>query len=407
MVKRIAFITFFLTFLFGTITYAHPGRTDSSGGHNCSEKSIAKGLCSGYHNHNGGDTSSGVGASTTAPATRNDDMDCSEFGSYDEVVEYWNSKGYSATNDPENLDGWGNGQVDDGIPCEAPSDYDRTKINNSPEQVQYNQDQQDIESGEKQGAAQGMKDGYQESESNSFASSGSDASKEGYATGYKKGYADGKKKIEAEKTIATKEGYTLGKKQDKIAVPGKYTSHTGLKKAYEDGFNKAVAERVGAKKKELTEQGYNDGKKDTHSPPKGSIEEYVTAYQEGYDNAQNELKEEYLQMGYKAAFTTLKYKEPDLTNSKFKGWYKEGFKSNKEIAEIIDAGLALGKKGTTLTIPAEYQKAKPIFTHYYNVGLKEYEEEQDANQTAATVGISGLTLSWLGRRLYVAKKMIG
>ncbi|MDQ7860314.1 hypothetical protein RCO48_02355 [Peribacillus frigoritolerans] len=76
------------------------------------KKSMAKGLCSGYHYHNGGgdtssDTSTGGGSSTPAPATRNDDMDCTDFGSYDEVVEYWNSKGYSASDDPENLDGWG------------------------------------------------------------------------------------------------------------------------------------------------------------------------------------------------------------------------------------------------------------------------------------------------------------
>lgn len=31
---------------------AHSGRTDSSGGHNCSYKSTQKGLCSGYHYHN-------------------------------------------------------------------------------------------------------------------------------------------------------------------------------------------------------------------------------------------------------------------------------------------------------------------------------------------------------------------
>tara|TARA_R110000772_G_scaffold189674_2_gene300637 strand:- start:1470 stop:1748 length:279 start_codon:yes stop_codon:yes gene_type:complete len=33
-------------------TLAHSGRTDASGGHNCSQKSINKGLCSGYHYHN-------------------------------------------------------------------------------------------------------------------------------------------------------------------------------------------------------------------------------------------------------------------------------------------------------------------------------------------------------------------
>jgi len=41
-------------------TYAHSGRTDSSGGHNCSAKSVNKGLCSGYHYHNSGSTTQAV-----------------------------------------------------------------------------------------------------------------------------------------------------------------------------------------------------------------------------------------------------------------------------------------------------------------------------------------------------------
>ena len=45
---------------------AHSGRTDSSGGHNCSQKSISKGLCSGYHYHNGGNTSLSPSRSTTS-----------------------------------------------------------------------------------------------------------------------------------------------------------------------------------------------------------------------------------------------------------------------------------------------------------------------------------------------------
>lgn len=45
-----------LLFLFLAITNlvaAHGGRTNSSGGHNCSQKSISKGLCTGYHSHSG------------------------------------------------------------------------------------------------------------------------------------------------------------------------------------------------------------------------------------------------------------------------------------------------------------------------------------------------------------------
>ena len=30
---------------------AHSGRTDSYGGHNCSDQSKRKGLCTGYHYH--------------------------------------------------------------------------------------------------------------------------------------------------------------------------------------------------------------------------------------------------------------------------------------------------------------------------------------------------------------------
>ncbi|MDC0178500.1 YHYH domain-containing protein [Woeseiaceae bacterium] len=35
-----------------TLSFGHSGRTDSNGGHNCSQKSKKKGLCSGYHYHN-------------------------------------------------------------------------------------------------------------------------------------------------------------------------------------------------------------------------------------------------------------------------------------------------------------------------------------------------------------------
>ena len=35
-----------------TFSFGHSGRTDSNGGHNCSQKSKEKGLCTGYHYHN-------------------------------------------------------------------------------------------------------------------------------------------------------------------------------------------------------------------------------------------------------------------------------------------------------------------------------------------------------------------
>lgn len=334
MSKKIGLLTLFFVLMFGTMSFAHGGGLDSKGGHNCSPKSQAKGLCSGYHYHNGGGSSSESSTSTTSqPAATRNDKDCSDFATYDEVIEYWNSKGYSATNDPEKLDGWGN-KVDDGIPCEAPSGYDKTKINNSPEQIQFKQEQSDTENGEKQGYNQGLKDGYAEADSNDSTSEGSEAFKSGYSTSYTNGYEDGKKKIESEKTKANKDGYALGNKQDKITIPEVYSKHPGLKASFESGFNKAVSERIEAKKKEYQDLGYKDGKEDTYSPPKETQDAFVKAYQEGYDKAQEELKNEYYDMGYEAAFAVLKFKDPKLPNDKFTEWYKKGFNANEEIEKI-------------------------------------------------------------------------
>jgi hypothetical protein len=406
MSKKIVLFTLLFTFLFGTIASAHSGGLDSNGGHNCSDKSKAKGLCTGYHYHNGGGSTSGDTSSGGSTPIVNTDKDCTDFATYDEMIAYWNSKGYSATNDPENLDGWGNGQVDDGIPCEAPSGYDLTKINNSPQQVQYKQDQQDSANGEKQGYAQGLQDGYQEVPNNSASASGSESFKQGYVTGYNKGYDESKKKIDSEKTQATNEGYELGKKQDEITIPAVYNSHPGLKKAFEDGFNKAVNERIETKKTEITNLGYSDGKKDVHSPPKDVEEIYLKAYEEGYAKAQKELEEEYKKQGYEAAFTMVEYKEPDIPNEKFKEWYKQGFESNKEVEEIQSAGQALGKQGSELEIPANFKKGEVIFKYYYEQGLKEYEVERSEDQQAAASGAGAIALIWLGRRFYIAKKMI-
>lgn len=404
MEKKVSLLVLLFLLFFASITFAHSGRTDSNGGHNCSEKSIAKGLCSGYHYHNGG---GGSGGSSQTPTSQSYDKDCTDFATYDEVVSYWNAKGYSATNDPENLDGWGNGQVDDGIPCEAPSGYDKTNINNSPEQVQYKQDQQDIVSGENQGYEQGLKDGYLEAEKNTDSISGSTVFKQGYAAGYNKGYDEGKKKIETEKIKVNNEGYAFGQKQDDLKIPDIYNSNPILMKSFEDGFRKAVTERVEAKKKEFENLGYNDGKKDINTSPTDVEEIYINAYKEGYDRAQAELEKEYTAQGYEAAFTMLEYDSPNLQNEKFINWYKEGFESNKEVTTIKEEALALGKDGSAMKIPKQFKKGQKIFQHYYEIGYKEYEMEQNAQQKATAGGVGAIVVGWIGRRFYVAKRMIG
>ncbi|MGX1195892.1 YHYH domain-containing protein [Metabacillus sp. SLBN-84] len=54
MSRQICLLTLAFLFVFGSVSFAHSGRTVSKGGYNCSAKSQAKGLCIGYHYHNGG-----------------------------------------------------------------------------------------------------------------------------------------------------------------------------------------------------------------------------------------------------------------------------------------------------------------------------------------------------------------
>ncbi|RKN85620.1 YHYH domain-containing protein [Paenibacillus ginsengarvi] len=50
---------------------AHSGRTDSNGGHNCSDASKKKGLCTGYHYHNGGSSGSNSSSgSSSIPSSK-------------------------------------------------------------------------------------------------------------------------------------------------------------------------------------------------------------------------------------------------------------------------------------------------------------------------------------------------
>lgn len=59
-------LIFILTTTFSQSALAHSGRTDASGGHNCSASSKAKGLCSGYHYHNGGSSSGNSSSSESS-----------------------------------------------------------------------------------------------------------------------------------------------------------------------------------------------------------------------------------------------------------------------------------------------------------------------------------------------------
>ena len=386
---------------------AHPGRTDSSGGHTCRTNCSQWGLEEGeYHYHNGSGSSQSESSESSDESTLSEssndtlDKDCSDFSSYDEVVEYWNSKGYSKTYDPERLDGWGN-KVDDGIPCEAPSDYDTTRINNSPAQLAEKEAEQDLANGEKVGYKTGLSDGQKGLSSNS-SSKGSDSYQEGFEKGYEDGYKEGTKQFETLKKKAFKSGYALGEKQDKLKVPQKFRTIKALTSSFEEGFNKAIKEKDEKKKEEFLDSGIKDGKADVLNEPEKAKDIFLDAYQKGYQIGQEELKETYVQQGYEAAFTLLKYEEPNLEKKKYKDWYKEGFKSNAKIKVIANVAYQAGLDGKSSIIPEKYQHAKTIYQYNFDKGTQERKKNNQAVGSVFGFGIIG----WLGRRFYIARKML-
>lgn len=398
MFRKSLFLLVICLFSFSSFGYAHSGRTDSNGGHNCSQKSINKGLCSGYHYHNGGSSTSSSSSNTSSYT----DKDCSDFNSYDEVITYWNQKGYSATYDPENLDGWGNNVVDDGIPCEPPGGYDLSKVNNSTHQ----QNAIDEDSGEKAGYDKGQKDGYQNVTKNAVVT-GSSAYKAAYERSYNNGYLEGQEKLNEERKSAYNEGYILGKSQEKLVVPATFNANAALTNSFEEGYKKGEADYIEQQKKSYYSLGLKDGENDVYHPSENLNPVFIAAYEQGYTESQTALKEKYVEQGYEAAFTMIEYSDPEFDNDKFVTWFKDGFESNKLIEEIKVAAFDLGKNGEDLIIPEKYKQGETIFTHFYEKGKEEYISPIPFVATGITVtGVAGYLIfrRTRKRKLQVANK---
>ncbi|EEM61195.1 Lpxtg-motif cell wall anchor domain protein [Bacillus thuringiensis serovar monterrey BGSC 4AJ1] len=82
-----------------------------------------------------------VGYSSAAFAEKNpNDKDCGHFKNKQEVMEFWHSNGYSATNDPHDLD-----RDNDGLPCEVKKgDYDQFLASKQPTKKDENKPQEQV-----------------------------------------------------------------------------------------------------------------------------------------------------------------------------------------------------------------------------------------------------------------------
>lgn len=353
MKKRTIFLSSLLALSIVSPAMAHPGRTDGGGGHYCRTNCADWGFTTGeYHYHNSGGSSSGSSGGSSSSSS---------------------------------------GSPSSPAPSNEPS----------AEEIAAQQAAADKSNGEDEGYASGVDDGYAAA-SKSAQGSGSAAYNEGYSAGYEKGYAEGLKKLESERVTAQSDGTTLGQKSDKLVVPEKYSANAVLKDSFTSAFNSAVKKRDEAAIAKYSDMGYQDGLKDMQQTLDNMKESYHQAYEDGFAKGLAELKAQYVDKGYQAAFTTLTYQAPQIDNTQFAEWYKEGFESNQDVKEIQTAAFEQGDAGDEYSLPAEYEHAEVIYEYYYNEGLEEHNK--DNAQAAGGVGIAGL--AWLARRFYVAKKSI-
>lgn len=345
LAKKLTAFTVLAIILFSSITaYAHPGRTDSNGGHTCRTNCEKWGLQYGeYHYHNGGG-SSGSGSR-------------------------------------------GNSSKSTTVQQSGPS----------PEEIAA----RDKSKGESEGYKTGFQDGYAGKERMPIAT-GSVPYVEGYELGYLKGYEEGKSKLDNEKQIANEEGYKLGRTSDVLIIPEQYKENLVVKQAFEEGFNKARKEVLEAKKKEYEQIGYEHGLNNMKEKPKDLEGELLEVYESAYEKGRKELKEKYVSLGYQAAFTMIEYQDPELEDAELVEWYKEGFYNNKEVEKIKDLAFEMGVNGEDYKLPEEYKNAEKVFKHYYDLGVKERKDNMAATTTVASLGIFG----WLARRFYIARKMV-
>lgn len=394
--KKILLILVIVLFNFSPIAEAHSGRTDASGGHNCSEKSKNAGKCTGYHYHNGGSNSSSSSNNNTPSTLKSNTKvvkSCADFATYDEVVEYWNKKGYSATYDPENLDGFGNNVVDDGIPCEPPKNYDLSKVNNST----YQKEAQD----EQKGKVDGEKDGYNDGYFNSPAitqTSGSEAYQKSYTSSYNESYQKGQNQLKSERQDIYNQGYNLGIIGAAFLLPETLNVHTDqFEQGYLEGFNQFIEET----KKQYEVKGNEDGLLNNNNLDQNWHEEYQLAYQKGFNQGLASLKESIILEGYDAAFIYDTFEEINLENIAYVDWYKEGYDSNLVAKEMKEYAYQLGFESNDYVVPNKYLPGENLFKIYYEKGLA---ESPNSYSGLIGFGVIATIAGGVGYRKYKNKK---
>lgn len=219
--------------------YAHPGRTDSNGGHTCRTNCTERwGLEYGeYHYHNGGSSSSSNSSSSSSSSSSS-----AVKKSGPSVKEIAAQKAKKAQQEKEAA---------------------------AKKAKQIAQAEQD-------GYADGLKDGY-----NGTSNISTSKYQGAYNKGYKKGFAKGELKLSNAKNKACRAGYAAAQKTKSAVVPAAYQTNTTLSAAFLQGFERYT---IDVEKQKYYDMGYKDSfTMDKYKEPNLNNENRIRWYKEGFD----------------------------------------------------------------------------------------------------------------------------
>ncbi|MGK7378340.1 YHYH domain-containing protein [Planococcus sp. 1R117A] len=378
-----------LVFSFALNAEAHSGRTDSSGGHNCSAKSVAKGLCTGYHYHNGGGSSAPKTSPSTTPKPQEPVYNPKVYydngykAGYSKGIEMGYQKGEDSVESTDSNDDYIEGWT-------AGFDIGYT------EGLEKKEAEEKAAKDKVEGAAKGKADGkiayYAGKAVDAFTHEAQ--SSETYIKAYNEKFISSWETAKLAEACF-EEGYNQGLKQDELVI-SKTCEEESLRSEFEKGHVKGVQERDTKEIEKLTKQGEAAGYEvaELVVPKEAKKPSYQAAFEKGYEDGKNKRKEEVESEGYDSAFKQVDFVNEVFTdNEVLSAWYKEGYESNEIAKEIKTNAQTLGEESDEYVIAEEYKVNDDSISLYDSLftkgqGIKK-EREREQRNLMLTVGAIG------------------
>ncbi len=398
MKKILCTCLFLSVFVLSMDVHAHPGRTDSNGGHYCRTNCEKWGYEYGeYHYHNGGSSSSSSSSNKNSGSSSSSSS--TSTNSYYESQEYKTSeynKGYEA--------GLTAGQADYEDLKEANnnaltgSTYYKNGYKKGYDESYTEAKQADYDKGYEAGLTAGKQDYENDKEADNVALTGGTSYKNGYKKGYDESYAKAKQADYYYK-LGEEKGYAL------VALDGLLKDvPTDYQESYSDGhkigFNRKNAELRSAAEEKGYEDGYNLAEKS--STYEGDLKTaYEDKYEDGYREKLAEIKEE----GFNSAYVNDQLVIPKEYegNDKLATQFTQGFEENVEAIQIKEEAHDDGFKfliNNKVKAAEPYEHATALYDLYYEKGKSEAIElyKKVGKGCGASLTLTVATMLILNRR---------